>query len=159
MLRSLSARSQFAGFLLAGGIAAAVNFLSRILFNQVLGYATSIVLAYLVGMVTAFLLNRHAVFAPSGKSVKVEAFWFSVVNVLAVLQTLVISLLLANWGLPALGIDAFRKEIAHAIGIAVPAVTSYFGHRYWTFGRKEMVLTRDAGTSPDRSSKGSEWIG
>jgi len=133
MLRSLSARSQFAGFLLAGGIAAAVNFLSRILFNQVLGYATSIVLAYLVGMVTAFLLSRHGVFAPSGKSVGVEAFWFTVVNVLAVLQTLVISLLLANWGLPALGIDAFRKEIAHAIGIAVPAVTSYFGHRYWTF--------------------------
>lgn len=136
MLRSLSARSQFAGFLLAGGIAAAVNFLSRILFNQVLGYATSIVLAYLVGMVTAFLLNRHGVFAPSGKSVGEEAFWFTLVNVLAVLQTLVISLLLADWAMPLLGVEAFRKEIAHAIGIAVPVVTSYFGHRYWTFGRR-----------------------
>jgi putative flippase GtrA len=133
MLRSLSARSQFAGFLMAGGIAAAVNFASRIVFNQVLGYAISIVLAYLVGMVTAFLLNRHGVFAPSGKSVGSEALWFTLVNALAVLQTLVISLLLADLALPAAGIETFRKEIAHAIGIAVPVVTSYIGHRHWTF--------------------------
>jgi len=26
-----------------------------------------------------------------------------------------------------------RQEIAHAIGVAVPIVTSYFGHRRWTF--------------------------
>jgi putative flippase GtrA len=141
MLRSLAARNQFAGFLLAGGIAAAVNFLGRILFNQFLGYVASIILAYLVGMVTAFLLNRHAVFAPSGKSVGSEALWFTVVNMLAVLQTLVISLLLADWALPLLGVESFRKEIAHAIGIAVPALTSYFGHRYWTFGREQRSPT------------------
>ena len=136
MLRSLSSRSQFAGFLVAGGIAAAVNFASRIVFNLFLGYATSIVLAYIAGMFTAFLLNRHGVFAPSGKAVGVEAAWFIFVNVLAVLQTLFVSLLLADFLLPWLGVEVFRKEIAHAVGIAVPAVTSYFGHRYWTFGAR-----------------------
>ena len=65
MLRSISDKNQFAGFLVAGGIAAVVNFLSRIGFNLFFGYAISIVLAYLTGMVTAFLLNRHGVFAPS----------------------------------------------------------------------------------------------
>jgi putative flippase GtrA len=136
MLRSLSKRNQFAGFLVAGGLAALVNFLSRIGFNQLFGYATSIVLAYLVGMVTAFLLTRHHVFAPSGKSVRVEVAWFTLVNVLAVAQTLSISLLLADLVLPNLGIETYRKALAHAAGIAVPAVISYFGHRYWTFGRK-----------------------
>ena len=136
MLRSISSKSQFAGFLVAGGIAAVVNFLSRIAFNLVLGYAISIVLAYLVGMITAFLLNRHGVFSPSGKSVRVEAAWFTLVNLLAVVQTLVISLLLADVVFPKLGIVAFHKEIAHAIGIVVPVVTSYFGHRYWTFGSR-----------------------
>jgi len=136
MLRSIAARNQFAGFLVAGGIAALVNFLSRIAFNVFLGYATSIVLAYLVGMVTAFLLNRHAVFAPSGKAMSVEAVWFTLVNVLAVAQTLVISLLLANVVFPELGIVTYHKALAHAIGIAVPVVTSYFGHRYWTFGKR-----------------------
>jgi putative flippase GtrA len=134
MLRSISAKNQFAGFLIAGGIAAVVNFLSRIAFNLFFGYAISIVLAYLAGMVTAFLLNRHGVFAPSGKSVHVEAVWFTLVNMLAVVQTLIISLLLAEIVLPKMGILAFQKEIAHAIGIMVPVVTSYFGHKYWTFG-------------------------
>jgi putative flippase GtrA len=137
MLRNLSARNQFAGFLVAGGLAALVNFLSRIGFNQLFGYATSIVLAYLVGMVTAFLLTRRHVFAPSGKSVRVEAAWFTLVNVLAVAQTLAISLLLADLVFPELGIVTYRKALAHAVGIAVPAVTSYFGHRYWTFGRRQ----------------------
>ena len=136
MLRSISAKNQFAGFLIAGGIAAVVNFLSRIAFNVFFGYAISIVLAYLVGMVTAFLLNRHGVFASSGKSVHVEVAWFTLVNFLAVLQTLGISLLLANVIFPKLGLVAFRKEVAHAIGIVVPVVTSYFGHRHWTFGSR-----------------------
>jgi hypothetical protein len=54
-------------------------------------------------MVTAFLLNRHGVFAPSGKSMKVEAIWFTLVNVLAVAQTLIISLVLADVVFPELG--------------------------------------------------------
>lgn len=137
MLRRISVRNQFVGFIVAGGIAAIVNFLSRIVFNLFFGYAVSIILAYLVGMVTAFLLNRHAVFAPSGKSMGVEAIWFTVVNLLAVTQTLIISLLLANVVFPEFGLETYPREIAHAIGIAVPVVTSYFGHRYWTFGKRE----------------------
>jgi putative flippase GtrA len=139
MLRRIAARHQFAGFVVAGGIAAAANFLSRIAFNLFLGYTASIVLAYLVGMATAFVLNRRAVFAPSGKSVRNEALWFTLVNMLAVAQTLVISLLLADVVLPALGIARFRREIAHAFGIVVPVVTSYFGHRHWTFGRQRRM--------------------
>ena len=145
MLRSLSARNQFAGFVVAGGIAAIVNFLSRILLNLVFGYATSIILAYIAGMVTAFLLNRHAVFSPSGKSMGVEAVWFTLVNVLAVTQTLIISLLLANIVFPDLGIEAYSREIAHAIGIVVPVITSYFGHRYWTFGKRAHHTTHAVG--------------
>jgi putative flippase GtrA len=136
MLRSISEKNQLLGFIVAGGIAAVVNFLSRIGFNYIFGYAISIVLAYLVGMVTAFVLNRHGVFAPSGKPVRVEALWFILVNLLAVAQTLLISLLFADVIFPEVGVVAFRKEIAHAIGIVVPVVTSYFGHRYWTFGAR-----------------------
>jgi putative flippase GtrA len=109
------------------------------------GYATSIVLAYLVGMVTAFILNRHGVFAPSGKTIRVEAIWFTLVNILAVAQTLIISLVLADVIFPEIGIVTFRKAIAHAIGIAVPVVTSYFGHRYWTFGTRASQSTQVGG--------------
>ena len=52
MLRRISARSEFAGFVAAGGIAATVNFLSRIAFSQFFGYGVSIVLAYGATLVT-----------------------------------------------------------------------------------------------------------
>ena len=149
MLHKIAQRSQFAGFVVAGGIAAGANFLSRIALNQFLGYTASIVLAYVVGMVTAFLLNRHAVFAASGKSMRAEVLWFTLVNVLAVAQTLVISLLLANVVLPRLGVVGFRREIAHAFGIIVPVVTSYYGHRHLTFGK------RGSGTSGRRDRQGA----
>ena len=44
---------QFLVFLLTGGIAAAVNFGSRILYNQWMGFSAAIVLAYITGMVAA----------------------------------------------------------------------------------------------------------
>ena len=89
---------------------------------------------------------------------RVEAAWFTLVNVLAVAQTLAISLLLADLVLPELGIVTYRKALAHAVGIAVPAVTSYFGHRYWTFAPKGANCTctvcsrRPTGPGP-RSSR------
>jgi len=55
------------------------------------------------------------------------------VNMLALLQTLLVSLLLARIVLPKLGVSWHSEEIAHAIGIAVPIVTSYIGHQRLTF--------------------------
>ena len=46
-------KKEFIMFVAAGGFAALVNFLSRIVFNIWLSFETSVVLAYLVGMVTA----------------------------------------------------------------------------------------------------------
>jgi len=56
---------QFAGFLVAGGIAAAANVGSRILFSRLVGLELAVILAYLVGMTVAFVLMRAAVFPPS----------------------------------------------------------------------------------------------
>ena len=53
---------QFVMFLITGGLAAAVNFGSRILYNQWMGFSAAIVLAYITGMVTAFVLARIFVF-------------------------------------------------------------------------------------------------
>ena len=47
--------------------------------------------------------------------------------------TLVISLLLARWLLPSLGIVTHAEALAHLVGVLVPVVTSYFGHKFLTF--------------------------
>jgi putative flippase GtrA len=126
-------RSQFALFILVGGTAAAVNFGSRIVFSLWLGYATAIVLAYLLGMTTAFILNRLFVFRTTTTALHHQMMWFVIVNLFAVAQTLAISLLLARWLLPAIG-WAWQPELcAHAVGVAVPVITSYIGHKKLSF--------------------------
>ena len=95
---------QFLVFLLTGGLAAAVNFGSRILYNQWMGFSAAIVLAYITGMITAFVLARLFVFRGSQRALHQSALYFVLVNLVAVLQTWAISLLLAGHVLPALGI-------------------------------------------------------
>ena len=124
---------EFWRFLAAGGTAAAANVGSRFLFSLWLRYEWSIVLAYLVGMVVAFLLMRSYVFNASGKPSARQAAIFAVVNALALLQTLLVSIVLARWVLPYLGVVSRAEAIAHLAGVLVPVATSYFGHRIFTF--------------------------
>lgn len=125
---------RFLRFLIAGGLAALVNFGSRIAFSQFMAYVPAIVCAYLLGMITAFLLNRAFVFSEAAQADPRRQFvWFALVNVAAVLQTIVISLLFARLLLPAAGITDQAETIAHAAGVLFPVFTSYLGHKHLTF--------------------------
>lgn len=133
MLRSLSLRSEFAGFVVAGGLAALANIGSRWLFSQLMAYPAAIVLAYAVGMFTAYLLMRGPVFGGRGTGARREVPRFIVVNLFAVLQTLVVSLVLAYHLLPWMGVQQHAETLAHLVGVVVPVLTSYYGHKNWTF--------------------------
>jgi len=124
---------RFVLFVAAGGFAAAVNFGSRLLLSRWLDYVVAIVIAYGLGMVTAFVLNRAFVFEASAGALRRQIGWFVAVNAAAVLQTIAISLLFARIVLPQLGVVTHAETIAHAIGITVPVVTSYLGHKYLSF--------------------------
>ena len=132
MIRAFASR-QFVLFLLTGGTAAAVNFFSRILYNHWLDYSSSIIVAYLTGMVTAFVLARLFVFTQSSQGWQRSALIFTLVNVVAVAQTWAISMGLAYYVLPGAGVTRFAPEIAHAAGVAFPVFTSYLGHKHWSF--------------------------
>ncbi|ADU70299.1 GtrA family protein [Pantoea sp. At-9b] len=124
---------QFLRFLVAGGIAAGANFGSRFVFSMFVSYGFAVFFAYLVGMLVAFLLMRGHVFNASQGPLAPQIYKFVAVNVLAVLQTLAISLLLARWLLPSVGIVDHAEAIGHLVGVLVPVVTSYFGHKLLTF--------------------------
>jgi putative flippase GtrA len=126
---------RFLRFLVVGAVAAAANFGSRIVFDLWTGFMTAVVLAFFVGVSTAFLLNRSWVFARTGRHWSREAAWFVVINLLGLAQTIVVTWLLASWLLPALGQTLLVAETAHAAGIAVPLVTSYLGHKHLSFRR------------------------
>lgn len=124
---------QFLVFLLTGGAAAAINFGSRIFYNQWMSFSSAVILAYITGMVTAFILAKLFVFKNSQQSFHRSAVFFILVNLVAVLQTWAISMGLTYYLLPSLGVTLFVREIAHAIGVVVPVFTSYIGHKRWSF--------------------------
>lgn len=125
---------QLAAFIVTSGIAALANFASRAAFSVFMPYALAIVAAFAIGLSTAFALNRRYVFADGGGSTAQQFGRFFLVNLFGLAQTLVISLALAAL-LPSAGWTWHTQEIAHAVGIAAPIVTSFFGHKYFSFRR------------------------
>jgi putative flippase GtrA len=80
-----------------------------------------------------FLLMRAYVFNAQGNPFGPQAAKFLVVNLFAVLQTLLVSVALARWVLPVIGVVSHAEALGHLAGVVVPMVTSYFGHRLATF--------------------------
>ena len=125
--------NKFLIFLITGGIAALINFGSRVIYNIFVNFSYAIILAYLTGMVTAFILVKKYVFNKSIQKLHKSIMFFSLVNLVALAQTWLISISLAYYLLPHFGIVDYVLEISHAVGIAAPVFTSYLGHKYLSF--------------------------
>lgn len=123
----------FVRFAFSGGVAAAANVLSRIALSQAMDYTIAIVVAYLIGMTTAYVLMKLFVFDRSGRGVTHEYFRFGLVNLVALAQVWLVSVALARLVFPASGFEFHADTIAHVIGVLSPVATSYFMHKYFTF--------------------------
>lgn len=124
---------EFIQFLMAGGFSALLNFISRIVFSEIVSFRVAVLLAYLIGMTTAFLLAKYFVFEKSGRSFMSEFKGFAIVNVFSVIQVWLISVGLVEYLFPAFDFTFHPEEIAHFIGLGALAITSYFGHKHFTF--------------------------
>ena len=120
-------------FLFAGGIAAIVNFLSRVIFNLWFDFSVSVYLAYIAGMLTAFFLKKQFVFAKSRQPISHSIVFFILVNLVAFLQTFAVTMALLHYVLPYFSVIIMTHEISHAVGILAPVITSYIGHKRWSF--------------------------
>lgn len=128
---------QFNAFLLAGVLAAAMNFGSRILFERFVPYLPSLVLAFCVGLVCAFVINRTFVFKASGRSLRHEMGWFALFNTLAFPVTIGSALVLHAYVFGSMMPEHLSKAVSHAIGIMLPVFVNYAAHRFITFKRHD----------------------
>jgi putative flippase GtrA len=124
---------QFFLFVLTGGAAAMVNVLSRVGFSHVLRFELAVLAAYVVGMVMAYILARRYVFTGSSQSVGRSFVAFALVNLVAVLQTWLVSISLRQLLLPIIGAVDIVDLMAHSLGVIVPVFTSYLGHKHLSF--------------------------
>ena len=129
---------QFISFLFAGGLAALVNFSSRFLYNEFMNFGNAVILAYITGMLTAFVLTKLFVFDKSVHSTKKEFFYFTLVNIVAVIQTYIISVGCAEYLFPSINFIFYPDAVAHALGVIFPVFTSFFGHKYFSFKVKKI---------------------
>ena len=135
-LKNTSIKKEFSLFILAGSTAALINVISRIILTIFLNFEISVFISYLIAMVASFLLQRKYVFKNTKKSYKRSFAAFSLVNVFALIQVWSVSLLIKFWLINFIASVQLVEFIAHCFGVGIPAFTSYFGHKYITFGDK-----------------------
>ena len=125
--------SRFFRFLTASGISVIVNVTSRIAIASYVGYLTSIIVSYIIGILTAWTLNRIFVFKRSKGYAAAELSRFILVNIVGLVQVSAISVLLARYIFPFLTIQFYNETIAHIIGLFTLSFTSYILHKNFTF--------------------------
>ena len=114
-------------------MAAAVNLLVGWLLQSVMPYETAVTVAYLAGMVTAFVLARLFVFELADGDTHWQFVRFALVNAVAFAQVWIISVGLVRLVFPPLGFTWHAETVAHVIGVASPVVTSYLMHKHFSF--------------------------
>lgn len=123
----------FALFLATGSLAAIANMISRYFLNFYMSFELAVVIAYVIGMIIAFLLFQSFIFEEPETSINTRVFRFCVVNAVGILLAVLVSTLMARIFLPLIGWTYHPFEFAHFLGVAVPAFSSYFGHKYYTY--------------------------
>ncbi|MEO1658419.1 MAG: GtrA family protein [Pseudomonadota bacterium] len=131
---------QFLKFVGLGACAAGANYLSRFAFDIFLSFEAAVVAAYLLGMVIAFILFQRFVFGDAGDGQMKQISRFTAVNAVGIVVAVVVSSFLARVALPAIGWTLFPFAVAHMGGVMAPTVTSYFGHKFFTYKTTAKVL-------------------
>ena len=126
-------QKQFIGFAAVGVISTCFNLGSRYAFELVFSYELALFGANVVGVVTAFLMNRWFVFQTYNAGAITEMSRFVIVNLVGIAVSWSVAVFLFHKALPAIGFVWHPDLVALAIGIAVPVIPDYFAHRLWTF--------------------------
>lgn len=134
MKKSLS--RQFPTFLITAGVAALVNLASRYFLNLYISFELSVFLAYCVGVVVAYTLAKYFVFVSRNEDLGLEFLRFIIVNVISLAIVWTVSVSLRNIIFPGFEMDFYPETVSHIIGVASPAIFSFFAHKTYTFNER-----------------------
>ncbi|MEL7940538.1 MULTISPECIES: GtrA family protein [Pseudomonas] len=124
---------QFLTFIGVGVTAALANWCSRYALSKELNYSLAVLLAYLVGISVAFLLNRRFVFPGSPRPIAAQAREFLLVNI-AFMPVVWVAALGFRYLFRQAGLENIADGLAHAISLAVPAFATFLIYKFFTFG-------------------------
>jgi energy-coupling factor transport system substrate-specific component len=120
-------------FLVAGSLAAGLNWLVRFPLSMALPFGAAVALSYAIGMTAGFVLYRRWVFAGSSISPVAQFTRFVAVNAVTALIVLAAAVILAG-GLQQMGLSMqWAEACGHATAIAIGAGVNFFGHKFVSF--------------------------
>lgn len=122
-------------FLLAGGLAALVNWIARFPLELVLPFPLAVLGALAVGMTCGFRLYDRWVFPGSARPLARKIRDFIAVNAATQAVMFVVAVGLRELALLAGAPPLPAGAGAHLVGIGAGALVSYLGHRAVTFGK------------------------
>ncbi len=126
---------QFLGFLAVGGLAALLHWLARLFLSIWLPFSLAVVIAYMVGMLVAFLLNSIFIFPTSEKARHAQARDFVLVN-LSFFPVVWLAAVQINHWLKTVGMISHSEELAHALAIPLPMLATFLIYKFFTFKEK-----------------------
>ena len=160
-LINTNAWPQILRYLMIVCIVAPVNFFSRFVFAVFMSFGWSVVVSNYVGMILVFLMSYKSVFGAKGFQCRM-AFRFALVAHVGLAVVWLASLLMrygCTAGIEAMGytrelefmtrllpqaISAYGVEVidgfCHGIGIVTGFFANFYGHKYFSFRRKENSL-------------------
>jgi putative flippase GtrA len=124
--------TQFVAFVAVGGVAAAANWLSRIILGNWMSLALAVVVAYAIGMAVAFVLNRILVFPKSPKSIRQQMWGFVIIN-LAFLPVVLAATVALEMAFRTVVRIAFAQAAAHGIAVTIPALATFLLYKFFAF--------------------------
>jgi putative flippase GtrA len=124
----------FVRFVALGSLAALTNLVARYLLDFVMPFELAVVLAYMAGMVVAFVLFQRAMFGHPGTTLRRRVVRFTQVNLLGMALAWIVSTALARAIFPAIDWTWRPFDVAHLIGVAAPTLSSYLLHKRYTWG-------------------------
>jgi putative flippase GtrA len=127
---------QFGRFLMVGGTAAFANFSSRFLFRPYTSFVMSVALAYIVGTLISFYLNKHFTFSSHDEKTELQFAKFllmaslSIVIASGVAKLCMITYDFTNFSY----IDRkLMESVAHIIAIGFTTLFNFFSMKYFSF--------------------------
>nr|VFJ67898.1 MAG: Putative flippase GtrA (transmembrane translocase of bactoprenol-linked glucose) [Candidatus Kentron sp. FW] len=123
---------QFLEFVAVGGLAASLNWVSRIILGNWMPFSAAVIFAYAIGMIVAFMLNSLFVFPTSRKPKNRQARDFIIVNLVFLPVVWVVSTILEPV-FRSFWMVSYSQAMAHGIAIAVPPFLTFLFYKFFAF--------------------------
>lgn len=137
--------SEFFKFLIVGAFSAGVNFFGRILFRSFFSYTVSILVGYLLGTISSYLLNKNFTFKAFDEKPYIQFVKFLVVTPFSILLGVWIAPISVRTLSSLKLIDipmSWLESVGHLMAISITTIYNFLVIKFFCF-RKIIIKKRE----------------